>query len=213
MSTSVETDHESDLVTSPRWETATGWVMAIGGAIGMFAAFVLSADKVGLLQDQIAGTQKDLSCDLSAFVSCTSVIGSSESEAFGFPNSFIGIAGFAGVLMLGVLLIARVELPSFIWAGLQAGALFGIGFVTWLQYQSIYDIGKLCPYCMVVWAVMIPIFVNVTAANLRRFAPSSAVTRFVSNWTLMIVLLWYVVVASAIWFKFGDTLWVGVGSA
>jgi uncharacterized membrane protein len=207
MSTSLETDHESDVLTSSAWETATGWVMAVGGAIGMFAAFVLSADKVGLLQDQIAGTQKDLSCDLSAFVSCSSVIASSESEAFGFPNSFIGIAGFAGVLMLGVLVIARVELPRFVWAGLQVGALFGIGFVTWLQYQSIYDIGKLCPYCMVVWTVMIPIFVNISAANLRRFAPRSAVTRFVSNWTLMIVLLWYVAVAAAIWFRFGETLW------
>jgi uncharacterized membrane protein len=207
MSTSVETDHDPDVVTSSPWETTVGWVLAVGGAIGMFAAFVLSADKVGLLQDQIAGTQKDLSCDLSAFVSCSSVIASSESEAFGFPNSFIGIAGFAGVLMLGVLLIAKVELPRFIWAGLQVGALFGIGFVTWLQYQSIYDIGKLCPYCMVVWTVMIPIFVNVTAANLRRFVPQSAITRFVSNWTLMIVLLWYVVVAAAIWFKFGETLW------
>ena len=207
MSTSLETDHDSDVLESSHWETAVGWVMTIGGAIGMFAAFVLSADKGGLLQDQVAGTQKSLACDLSAFVSCSSVIASSESEAFGFPNSFIGIAGFAGVLMLGVLLIAKVELPRFIWAGLQAGVLFGIGFVTWLQYQSIYDIGKLCPYCMVVWTVMIPIFVNVTAANLRRFVPQSAITRFVSNWTLMIVLLWYVVVAAAIWFKFGETLW------
>ena len=207
MSTSLETEHESDVVASSPWETTVGWVLAVGGAIGMFAAVVLSADKVGLLQDQIAGKQKDLSCDLSAFVSCSSVIASSESEAFGFPNSFIGIAGFAGVLMLGVLLIAKVELPRFVWLGLQAGALFGIGFVTWLQYQSIYDIGKLCPYCMVVWTVMIPIFVNVTAATLRRFAPQGAITRFVSNWTLMIVLLWYVVVASAIWFKFGETLW------
>lgn len=207
MSTSLETEHESDVVTSSAWETTVGWVLAVGGAIGMFAAFVLSADKVGLLEAQLDGTQKNLPCDLSAFVSCSSVIASSESEAFGFPNSFIGIAGFAGVLMLGVLLIAKVELPRFVWAGLQVGVLFGIGFVTWLQYQSIYDIGKLCPYCMVVWSVMIPIFVNVTAANLRRFVPQAAITRFVSNWTLMIVLLWYVVVASAIWFKFGETLW------
>ncbi|MFC5677265.1 vitamin K epoxide reductase family protein [Aeromicrobium endophyticum] len=207
MPTSLETDHDPDVIASSPWETTVGWVMAVGGAIGMFAAFVLSADKVGLLQAQIDGTQKNLGCDLSAFVSCSSVIASSESEAFGFPNSFIGIAGFAGVLMLGVLVIAKVELPRFIWAGLQVGVLFGIGFVTWLQYQSIYDIGKLCPYCMVVWTVMIPIFVNVTAANLRRFVPQAAITRFVSNWTLMIVLLWYVVIASAIWFKFGETLW------
>ena len=67
--------------------------------------------------------------------------------------------------------------------GLQLGTIFGIGFVTWLQIQSIYEINKLCPWCMVVWAMMIPLFVGVTARNLRAFAPGSAVTRFVSNWT------------------------------
>ncbi|MEH3068908.1 MAG: hypothetical protein PGN15_13025 [Aeromicrobium erythreum] len=87
------------------------------------------------------------------------------------------------------------------------GVLFGIGFVTWLQYQSIYDIGKLCPWCMVVWTFMIPLFVVVTARNLRAFAPRSAVTRFLSNWTLLVIVLWYVAVLSAIWFRFGENLW------
>jgi hypothetical protein len=79
--------------------------------------------------------------------------------------------------------------------------------VTWLQFQSIYRIDLLCPYCMVVWVVMIPLFVYVTACSLRGSAPRSAVTRFVSNWSLLIVALWYVGIASAIWFHFGDRLW------
>ncbi|GAA3013484.1 hypothetical protein GCM10020229_26000 [Kitasatospora albolonga] len=45
--------------------------------------------------------------------------------------------------------------------------LFGIGFVTWLMTQTLYSIGALCPYCMVVWAAMIPLFWYTTLHNLR----------------------------------------------
>ena len=96
---------------------------------------------------------------------------------------------------------------GWIWGGLAAGTVFGILFVTWLQIQSIYSIGALCPYCMVVWAVMIPLFVGVTRHSLRLVAPNSVTTRVVSNWTVLIVALWYVVVLAAIWFEFGSRLW------
>jgi hypothetical protein len=39
------------------------------------------------------------------------------------------------------------------------------------------------------------------------FAAHSALTRFVSNWTLLIVALWYLAVAAAIWFEYGSRLW------
>lgn len=191
---------ETDVHTNLR---NPGWLMTIGGAIGLAAAFILTVDKFSLLKNP----EETFSCDLNAFVSCAGVMGSEQSEAFGFANSILGLIGFTIVIALGVLVIARTDLPAFVWAGLQAGVLFGIGFVTWLQYQSIYEIGKLCPWCMVVWTVMIPIFVTVTARNLRAFAPRSALTRFVSDWTLLIIVLWYVAVAAAIWFKFGENLW------
>ena len=43
----------------------------------------------------------------------------------------------------------------------------------WLIAQSLYDIGALCPYCMAVWAVTVPIFWYVTLRNLDRGAPSA----------------------------------------
>lgn len=193
----IETEHHRGLA----------WLMTIGGALALYAATVLTVDKITLLQDKIDGKTTQLSCNLNAFVSCSAVMDSDEAHVFGFANSIIGIAAFAVVLTLGILLLARVELPEFVWIGLQAGVLFGIGFVTWLQSQSIYDIGKLCPWCMVVWAVMIPLFVLVTARNLRAWSSGGAVSRFVSDWTLLIVVLWYVAVIAAIWFKFGSDLW------
>ena len=207
----TDTAHSADESLSPADESLSPaeesreprFLLTITGAIGLLAATILTIDKFSLLQAKVDGTEKSLNCDISAFVSCSGVMESDQASAFGFPNSIIGIIGFAVVLTLGVLVAARVELPRFVWLGLQAGALFGIGFVTWLQIQSIYDIGKLCPWCMVVWTMMIPLFVGLTARNLRTYLPGSAITRFVDNWTVLIIALWYLAVAAAIWFAFG----------
>lgn len=196
---------EPDIAPAPFRPPAL--LLTISGAIGLFASFVLAADKVTQLEDKIVGKTTTFSCDLSAFLSCGNVMASPESSAFGFPNAFLGVLGFAVVVTLGVVWLDATPVRRWIWAGLQAGTVFGIGFVTWLQSQSIYDIGFLCAYCMVVWAVMIPIFVVVTAGTLRLFAPGSSTSRFVSNWTVLIIALWYVAVAAAIWFKFGSRLW------
>jgi uncharacterized membrane protein len=181
--------------------------MAIAGAIGLAAAVQLTIDKFTLLQNKIDGVETALACDFSAFVSCGGVMDSPQGEAFGFPNPIIGIVGFTVVTVLGVLFWTGAPVARWVWTGLQLGTLFGIGFVTWLQYQSIYELELLCPYCMVVWAVMIPLFVYVTACSLRGVAPQSPVTRFLSNWSMLIVALWYIGIASAIWFQFGERLW------
>jgi uncharacterized membrane protein len=200
-----EIDTEPDVHASS--DRGLGWLLTIGGVLGLLSAAILIIDKVKFLQNEAAGKATDLSCDINAFVSCGGVINTDQASVFGFPNPLIGVVGFSVVVTLGVLTLARVRLPDFVWLGLQAGAVFGIGFVTWLQSQSIYEIGKLCPWCMVVWSVMIPIFVWLTARNLREFLPGNPVSRFVDDWTLLINVLWYVAVISAIWFKFGSNLW------
>ncbi|WP_293784875.1 vitamin K epoxide reductase family protein [uncultured Aeromicrobium sp.] len=176
-----------------------GLFLAIAGSIGVLASSILTIDKITLLEAQAAGEQLTLGCDLNAFVSCSGVIASEQAEAFGFPNPLIGIVGFAVVTTLGVLLASGLRLPGWVWGGLQAGTIFGIAFVTWLQYQSIFSIGRLCPWCMVVWTVMIPVFVLVTARNVPG--------RLLRNWSGLIIALWYIAVAATIFFVFGDTLW------
>lgn len=184
---------------APTTHRKLGAFITISAAIGLWASVVLTLDKISLLQAKIDGVDKSLSCDLSAFVSCSDVVTSSQSEAFGIPNTIIGIVAFAALAALGVLLWSGARFPGWIWGGLQLGVIFGIGFVTWLQYQAIFEIGKLCPWCMVVWTVMIPLFVLVTARNLR-----SALLR---NWAGLVIALWYIAVIATIWFTFGSTLW------
>lgn len=194
-----------DPITTEQTETSRGLgiFLAIAGAIGLLSAAILIVEKINLLENP-----KDaLSCDINPFVSCGNVINTDQASVFGFPNPLMGVAGFAIVVTLGVLIAAGVNLPSFVRVGLWLGSLFGIGLVTWLQFQSIYEIESLCPYCMVVWAVTIPIFVLVSAWVLRSLHPDSALTRFVNDWTILIIGLWYIAVIAAIWFQFGSKLW------
>ena len=41
--------------------------------------------------------------------------------------------------------------------GLAVGSGLGVVFVHWLAFQSLYRIGALCPWCMVVWSVVVPV--------------------------------------------------------
>lgn len=197
--TAQTVDTDTDLGTDDPSYRGLGWLMTIGGAIGLFSAAVLIVEKVHLLEKP----KQALSCDINPIVGCGNVINTDQASVFGFPNPLMGVVGFSIVVTLGVLLLARVTLPAFIWLGLQVGAFFGIGLVTWLQYQSIYNLNALCPYCMIVWSVTIPIFIWITARNLVAFAPGNPVARFVGDWTLLITVLWYVALIAAIYFKFG----------
>jgi len=55
---------------------------------------------------------------------------------------------------------------------------------------------------MVVWAVTIPIFWYVTLRNLAAWAPRSRVAGFLRDWNVLILALWFLVIATAILFRF-----------
>ncbi|WP_055714191.1 vitamin K epoxide reductase family protein [Streptomyces torulosus] len=139
-------------------------VLTIGGAIGFLAAFTLTVEKIALLKDP----SYTPSCSINPVLSCGSVMTTPQAEVFGFPNPLLGIAGFAVVTALGVVLLSGVTLPRWMWWGLEAGGVFGVVFVHWLIFQSLYRIDALCPYCMVVWTVMIPVFWYTTVHTLTR---------------------------------------------
>jgi len=178
---------------------ASAWWILIAGIIGLIAAATLLIEKIEMLKDPAYVP----SCSINPVLSCGSVMLRPEASAFGFPNPLIGVASFTLVIVTGVLAISRVPLPRWYWVGLMAGTGLGVVFIHWLISESLYNIGALCPYCMVVWSVTVPLFVVVSAIALRPLADNS-VARFLYHWRWPLVALWFTAVVLAILVRFWD---------
>ncbi|MFE0465072.1 vitamin K epoxide reductase family protein, partial [Kitasatospora sp. NPDC058965] len=139
------------------------WVLGVAGVLGLAASALLTVDKLRLL----ANPDYVPSCNINPIISCGSVMRTDQASLLGFPNSLLGLVGFAVVLATGAALAAGATWRRWYWLGLQAGTLVGVVLVHWLIGQSLYEIGALCPYCMVVWTVTILLFWYTTLANLR----------------------------------------------
>ncbi len=133
----------------------------IGGGLGLLASLLLTIDKIRLLENPAV----DLPCNISPLISCGSVMQTAQSSVLGFPNSLIGIAIFSGIMTIGFAMLAGGTFKKWLWHCLQLTLSLAIIFVFWLFYQSVFIIGSLCPYCVVVWIVTIPLFVYTTAYN------------------------------------------------
>jgi uncharacterized membrane protein len=180
---------------------SASWVL-IAGVIGLIASITLTVEKIQLLLNPSYVP----SCNINPIVSCGSVMTTPQASVLGFPNSLIGIAAFTVVTVTGVLALAKVPLPQWYWIGLAAGTLAAAGFVHWLIYQSLYRIGALCPYCMVVWVVTISLLVVVSTVA---FAPAgesrnSVVMRELYRWRWSIAALWFTAVFLLILDRFWD---------
>ncbi|MFE1167076.1 vitamin K epoxide reductase family protein [Nocardiopsis sp. NPDC058789] len=190
---------------------ALPWLLVLGGLVGLVAAAALLVERIRVLADP----DHVPACSINPVLSCGTVMVTPQAEVFGVPNPLVGVACFAVVTAVGAALLARTGPgdgsgtgadPGFrrwFWLGLQAGCLFGVLLVHWLIFQSLYRIGALCPYCMVVWAVTIPIFWYVTLHNLRAgHLPVPGVLRgptgvLVRNHTVVLTV-WGVVIVGAV---------------
>lgn len=138
--------------------------MAVLAVIGISAAVILSIEKVELL----AQPNHIASCSLSPIVACSPIIASPQASAFGFPNSFIGIFGFTAVFTAAMTIAAgATKLTKAWWRTLLGGIVFGAGFCAWLFHEGVYEIGKLCLYCMLVWLVTFALLWIVVAYTIK----------------------------------------------
>lgn len=138
------------------------YLLLIIGIIGYAMAFIIMFEKVELANDP----NYTPSCNLDPIISCGSIMKSDQATAFGFPNPFIGLGAFPVVAVIGGAILAGGKFKRWFWLGLNAGFLFALGFVHWLFFESVYRIGALCPYCVVVWGISITGFWYVTLYNI-----------------------------------------------
>lgn len=183
-----------------RMSRPLAWLYVVGGATGLAAAAALTLEKLAVLRDP----DYVPTCSINPIISCGSVMNSVQAEAFGFPNPLLGIAAFAVVVTAGVAGLGGFAPPAWFRYGMQAGTAFGVVFVHWLVVASLYDIHALCPYCMVVWAVTIPIFWYTTLATLRATDRTRHVGETLSRVHSAVLAAWFVVIVGMVLAEFWD---------
>lgn len=189
------------------------WILVICGVIGVIASFIILNDKLKLASNP----NYSPSCSLNPVVSCGSVMQSDQSHAFGFPNPFIGLVSFPVLITIGMGVLAGAKFKRWFWLGLQAGVTFGVLFVHWLFFQSVYRIQALCLYCIAVWMVTIAAFLYVTFYNFEagnlKLPKNKAVKKaaaFKMRHHFDILIVWYLVITVLIvnhfWYYFKTIL-------
>ena len=189
-----------DSRSSARVPAASAWWVLIAGVVGLVASMTLTVEKIDILRNPSYVP----SCNINPVVSCGSVMVTPQASVLGFPNPLLGLLGFTVVVVTGVLAIAKVLLPQWYWYGLTVGILVGAVFVHWLIFQSLYRIGALCPYCMVVWVVTISLLVVVASIAFRSALQrrQSGAAWVLYQWRWSIATLWFTAVFLLIMVRF-----------
>ncbi len=131
-----------------------GWLLVVLGAIGLVASGALAIEKYLKLADP----NHVPSCSINAFLDCGDAMGSWQGALLGFPNPLLGVAAFPVVVTTGVVLLVGARLPRWYWLALLGVTTLALGLIVFLVWTTMYAISAMCPYCMVVWAVMLPLF-------------------------------------------------------
>lgn len=176
-------------------ERALPWLLLIAGTIALLASLLLTIEVFNRLKNPSYVPV----CNLNPILSCTSVADSEQSHLFGFPNYFLGIAGYAAIAAIGTALLAGAKFKRWFWRSVEAGLFLATAFITWLQFETLYRIGALCIFCMVVWAMTMPLFLYVTLYNLRNDniktpAKLTGVVNFAQKHHGDILLAWFLII-------------------
>ncbi|WP_341954440.1 vitamin K epoxide reductase family protein [Salinibacterium sp. TMP30] len=171
--------------------------LIVAGLMGLWASFQLMVEKIVSLENPEAA----LSCDFSIVVQCAKNLGSAQGAVFGFPNPVLGLIGFTAPLVVGAAILAGARFNSWFWVSFNLGIAGAFAFCLWLAYQSIFNLSTLCPWCMVVWSVTIPMFWAVTLRNLKVGAiPAPRALRKAAaasySWVPVIALAGYIIIAA-----------------
>ncbi|MFC9768899.1 vitamin K epoxide reductase family protein [Rhodococcus jostii] len=166
-----------------------GLALIVLGGIGLAAAGALTVERFNLLIDPTYVP----SCSINPIISCGTVMTTPQAALFGFPNPLLGLVAYTIVITTGVTALTGAVLPRWFWAALTIGVFLGEVLLHWLIFQSLYRIGALCPYCMIAWAITLPILIITTDHALVTDHPG-AIPRFLHDWRWSLTALWYAAV-------------------
>lgn len=195
--------------TDPPTRRGTWLAMMLWSAASLVASFVLATEAVTLAGEPDAV----FSCDINTIVSCGTVGSSWQASVFGFPNAFLGLLTEPVVLTLAVAGASGVRFPRWFMTSAQLGYTVGLGLAYWLLYQAIFDIGAVCPWCLLVTVATTLVFVEMTRINvLEGNLPLPQTARQLledvirHKLDLVAVTVWLLGIALLLVIRYGDAL-------
>lgn len=105
-----------------------------------------------------------LLCSADAVVDCETVTTSEQSELFGIPVAFLGLAFFAFLTVICLPFAWRIEALK--WVRLAAVGV-GVLMVVYLVAAEFLVIGKICLWCTVVHVITLALAWLLVSASLR----------------------------------------------
>lgn len=179
--------------------------MLISSILSLTASLVLSIEAISLAKDPLA----TFSCDISAKISCSQVGASWQANLFGWPNAFLGLIAEPVVITLAVAALGGVRFPRWFMLAAQAVYTIGFGFALWLFYEAYFQIGALCPWCLLVTATTTLVFVSMTRVNIldNNFGLPVGMHERLTGWLRMgadtwVALIFLSVIAAMVIFKY-----------
>lgn len=181
-----------------------GYFTLIAGAIAFGSAVALVLERLQIYVD--AGHRSI--CDVNALLNCGTVMRTWQAEAFGFPNPFLGLVGYAITLTIATALLAGASFSRWYWLAMQLGHTLATGFILWLWYQTTFEINALCLFCMIVWIMQIAILTKVTTHNMAagHLPVPASWAAAAPNWTWFSMILAYILLFGIIFIRFFDVI-------
>ncbi len=200
------------------WRHSAIWVylvMLAASAVALLVSFLLSAETLELARQP----DQQLSCDVNAVLSCSTVAQSWQAEIvkFGglsYPNAFFGIAAESVFVTIAVIGLARITVPRWFAKCTWFGGLAALCYSYWLTSQSLFVINALCPWCLVLMfttTVQFMALSHATAVVQELPVRKNGKWRWLDtyyrlNYDLMVDVVWVLVLAVIILAKDGAAL-------
>lgn len=198
--------HDDKKIRDNRWIFAS---MLVGALLSLLAAFVLSVEAIQLAKNPNAS----LSCSVNVVLNCATVAKHPTSELFGFPNSFLGMIAEPVVITVAIAGLAGIAFPRRFMFAAQIGYTLGLIFAIYLFFTSMFVIGALCPWCLLVTASTIFVWFSITRYNIREnnlYLPKkiqkAAHTFIEKDYDKVILGSLIVAIVAGILLKYGDGL-------
>ncbi|MDD2817926.1 MAG: vitamin K epoxide reductase family protein [Candidatus Nanopelagicales bacterium] len=154
--------------------------MLVSSLLSLIASLVLSAEAITLA----ANPNAVFSCDISAKISCSVVGASWQASLLGFPNAFLGLIAEPVVITIALASLAGVVFPRWFMNAAWVVYTAGLVFAYWLLYEAYFNIGALCPWCLLVTVTTTMVFASMTRVNIYRntFGFSDAMHQRLTRW-------------------------------